>query len=89
MGKLNKAKMIELLLMLIVASSAFFIGKAIMGFKESNDYRTSVVNFERVATEEVEDLQSKNKSFILYTGRKTCPYCRIFVPKLKVASEKS
>lgn len=89
MGKLNRKKLVEYLLILIVSCSAFFIGKSLMSFKESNDYKNSVINFERVTVDQVENLQSENKSFVLYTGRKTCPHCRIFVPKLKIASEQS
>ena len=31
---------------------------------------------------EAQEISNKEDQFILYTGRETCPYCQVFVPKL-------
>ena len=49
-----------------------------------DDYEKKVSNFEKVTTEELNSI-SEEKYFV-YTGRVTCPHCRIFVPKLYQAS---
>lgn len=38
---------------------------------------------------DAEEISNKENQFILYTGRETCPYCQIFVPKLYEATENS
>lgn len=43
--------------------------------------------FVRVDIHEVQQMQASDTVFLLYTGRKTCPYCRSFVPKLHEASK--
>lgn len=38
---------------------------------------------------DAEEISNKEDQFILYTGRETCPYCQVFVPKLYEASKNS
>lgn len=35
---------------------------------------------------DAQEISNKEDQFILYTGRETCPYCQVFVPKLYEAS---
>ena len=38
--------------------------------------------FEKKNSAEIEKRIAENKEIILFLGRKTCPYCNIFLPKL-------
>lgn len=51
------------------------------------DYLDLVEDFEEVNIENTTKKIEDNESFYLYVGRATCPYCRIFVPKLHSAAE--
>lgn len=69
---------------IIVGTSivAILIGIFILNFEEIQ-YSTTVNAFEEITVEELDKLQSSEDIVHLYIGRKTCPYCRNFVPKLR------
>lgn len=48
-------------------------------------YLTHVSSLDNVTTREI-SVSDKNDDYFLYTGRMTCPYCLIFVPKLHEVS---
>lgn len=50
---------------------------------QTYDYYTE--SFENISTKELQGFDESD-SYFIYTGRSTCPYCRIFVPKLYNAS---
>lgn len=60
------------------------IGKG-ESIEDPQDYNSYVKSFDLINTDETNHLLDQDKSFILYTGRITCPHCRIFVPKLYTA----
>lgn len=49
-------------------------------------YEEAVSNFIDITPDEVNKKINDGDSFYLYTGRITCPYCLMFVPKLSQAS---
>lgn len=53
--------------------------------EDKNNYKDYISDFKKMKTAEVVNLQNEGSSFFLYTGRETCPHCRIFVPKLHAA----
>ncbi|MGL6208107.1 MAG: hypothetical protein ACRC1X_10065 [Lactobacillus panisapium] len=57
--------------------------------KEIFKYKKSVKYFTRLRVDEIYNKFDKNEGFYLYIGRATCPYCRIFEPKLKEAAKNS
>ncbi len=55
-----------------------------------SDYKDQVSSFSQVNIQLVEDKIDKNKDFILYIGRETCPECINFVPLLsEIAREEN
>lgn len=54
----------------------------------SSSYEVLVKDFEIITVKEINKKISNSDQFLLYIGRKTCPYCQIFVPKLHIAAEK-
>lgn len=52
-----------------------------------SEYENFVSDFEKVSVTQINEKLDNEEQFILYIGRKTCPYCRIFVPKLHKAVE--
>lgn len=50
------------------------------------DYQEFVNHFIKVGVDDIYELQKDNKKFFLYTGRESCPYCKLFVSKLAEAS---
>ena len=46
------------------------------------DYKEMVNKFINVDINDINKLQENGEEFYLYTGRETCPHCKIFVPKL-------
>lgn len=53
------------------------------------EYQKSVENFEEVSPIEISNKIDNGDTFFLFIGRKTCPYCRMFVPKLKQAADQN
>lgn len=54
-----------------------------------NEYLEQIKLFEEVSPKKAESLL-ENEGAVVYIGRKTCPYCRLFVSKLsKVVAEKN
>lgn len=49
-------------------------------------YDSYIRSFSKITTDDILTLEEKNESYFIYTGRVTCPYCRIFVPKLYTAA---
>lgn len=68
---------------LFILSFSFFL----VSCKQTPDYEESVEDFELVSPNDIIEKKSNGDNFFLYIGRSTCPYCEIFAPKLKVASE--
>ena len=59
--------------------------------KEKNEYElydATVKKFSRITAKELLESNIDKKRFI-YFGRRTCPYCRKFVPVLKEVAEKN
>jgi len=59
--------------------------------KEKNDYElydATVKNFSKITAKELLESNVNKKRFI-YFGRRTCPYCRKFVPFLKEVAERN
>lgn len=52
---------------------------------DEKKYEDYVKNFQKVTAEELSTTDD-DEFYFLYTGRKTCPYCVIFVPKLYYVS---
>ncbi len=58
----------------------------VLGFdKYSTNYGRLTSKYEQITLNKVDNL---NDGDIVYVGRKTCPYCRKFVPKLSMASNR-
>lgn len=59
--------------------------------KENEDvlsgYNKVVETFKKIDTDMFRKKIDSNNTFFIYFGRKTCPYCREFVPKLREISE--
>lgn len=49
------------------------------------EYQKLVENFEEISPIEISNKIDNGDEFFLFIGRKTCPYCRMFAPKLKKA----
>lgn len=45
-------------------------------------YDSYIESFSTTTTSEVNSQIANENSFFLYTGRRTCPHCQIFAPKL-------
>lgn len=54
-------------------------------FTEPKNYTEAVQYCQTITLEEVEEKLEQKESFLLYTGRESCPYCRRFAPKLAKA----
>lgn len=54
-----------------------------------SEYVELVEDFTKISIDNLNTKVSNKESFNLYIGRKTCSYCRIFVPKLHTASQNS
>lgn len=46
------------------------------------EYESYTEYFDKVTSDELYTYENEEETFFLYTGRKTCPHCQIFVPKL-------
>lgn len=46
------------------------------------EFRQAIANFRPVVTKEVEGEIESGQKLIIFVGRETCPYSRLFVPKL-------
>ena len=75
--------LLSLLLILIVAFTACLINQP------QTDYQIAVNRFQKISIEAVEQKIQHQESFYLYTGRKGCPYCQKFAPKLAKAVSKT
>lgn len=58
-----------------------------LNINNESEYLGLVEDFKKVSVEDINKKIDNNESFYLYVGRVTCPYCRIFVPKLHSAAE--
>lgn len=54
---------------------------------KSTNYDNATKDFTLIRPDEIIEKNRNGDSFFLYVGRSTCPFCEIFVPKLKRASE--
>lgn len=52
-------------------------------------YDSYVDSFSTVKTDSIIEQQNNGDTFFLYTGRRTCPHCQIFIPKLYNVALKS
>ena len=82
---MNSKKVLILLslLIIIVAFTAYLTTLA------QTDYQIAVNRLQNISLETVEQKIQDQESFYLYTGRKSCPYCQEFVPKLAEAVDKT
>lgn len=55
-------------------------------YEETKEYRSQVEAFKSIDLKTLERKIDTNDSLYVYIGRESCPYCRIFVPKLEQAS---
>ncbi|MBF0698679.1 thioredoxin family protein [Streptococcus danieliae] len=46
------------------------------------DFYQAIANFKPVVTKEVEEILESGQPLILFVGRASCPYSRLFAPKL-------
>ncbi|VTS12492.1 bacterocin transport accessory protein [Streptococcus pseudoporcinus] len=51
------------------------------------DYQEAISHFTEVTIHQVVDTINQKEKMILYLGRETCPYCRLFAPKLAEVSQ--
>ena len=51
-------------------------------------YYININKFEKYSVEDIIKFQENEENFFLYTGRISCPHCRIFIPKLNHAIKK-
>ncbi len=82
---MNSKKVLILLslLIIIVAFTAYLTTLA------QTDYQIAVNRLQNISLETVEQKIQDQESFYLYTGRKSCPYCQEFAPKLAKAVDKT
>lgn len=59
----------------------------LVGCIQKTDYESTVENFESITPNEILKKDKNKETFFLYIGKSSCPYCKTFAPKLKVASE--
>ena len=54
------------------------------------EYQNNIAKTEKVKTDNIDEIIKgiPNKSYYLYIGRSTCPYCRKFSPVIKELSSK-
>ncbi|WP_124057377.1 thiol reductase thioredoxin [Vaginisenegalia massiliensis] len=45
-------------------------------------YQQATQHFKAITVSEIDEAIAQNNSLIIYLGRETCPYCRLFVEKL-------
>lgn len=55
----------------------------------STSYTESISNLNSINAEKLLALLSEKKEIIVYVGKESCPYCRIFAPKLHDAVAKA
>lgn len=76
---------------MLFITTIIFTGSSSTNFRSKADNQLSIDKSMAIYEEKVSDftelsisdIQQKNhEEFRLYIGRKTCPYCQIFVPKL-------
>ena len=73
------------IILILAVVSFFFITQRSFSFREPKNYEEAISYFEEIPIKEVKSKLENDDRFILYIGRKTCPYCRRFVPKLAQA----
>lgn len=57
--------------------------------KKEKEYERVVSDFINIVPNEINKKINNGDSFYLYTGRKTCPYCAMFAPKLNEAAKET
>ncbi len=89
MKKLFVSKNIIIILISIVlfGIGLYFASAFIIETFEKSNYAKLSKEFTTVSVDEIQTKLSNNESFFLYTGRVTCPYCRIAVPILHETSK--
>lgn len=80
--KLRLISMKKKIGMAFISLSVIFTVFLLLNHKEIS-YKINVSNFEEIEVEDLENLSKNENTILLYIGRKTCPFCREFVPKLK------
>lgn len=56
--------------------------------KLDSSYENAIKSFTEINVAEFQRKVSNDDTFFVYFGRSTCPYCREFVPDLKLTSDK-
>ncbi|MGX7108441.1 thioredoxin fold domain-containing protein [Facklamia miroungae] len=51
-----------------------------------NDFNEAVQHFNRIDSQEAKQLIEAREGNLVFVGRETCPYCRLFVGKLAEAA---
>lgn len=76
----------------IFLSIFFFILSGCSYTNETNsviEYQEIVENFNEISPNEISNKINNDNTFYLFIGRESCPYCRMFVPKLKQAADQN
>lgn len=55
----------------------------------SNTYEEIVNSFEKIDAAKAEELVQGGTEVVIYIGKEVCPFCQLFVPKLKKAAEET
>ena len=55
----------------------------------SNSYEEIVNSFEKIDAAKAEELVQGETEVVIYIGKAVCPYCQLFVPKLKKAADET
>lgn len=53
------------------------------------EYQEAVSHFQTITIDSLEEKRQSQQEFYLFIGTETCPYCRIFAPKLAQSAETS
>src|SRR5699024_12537800 len=76
----------------IFLSILFFILSGCSYTNETNsviEYQEIVENFNEISPNEISNKINNDNTFYLFIGRESCPYCRMFVPKLNKVEVKN
>lgn len=52
-------------------------------------YNETVASFEKITAEKAQELIKGDGEAVIYIGKAVCPYCQLFIPKLKKVADKT
>lgn len=77
-------KVFTLFLLLSGAIAVWFLVDSVTRPQES-DYAQAAKAYQKISMDQLEEKVEAQEDFLLYIGRESCSYCRVFVPKLTKA----